>query len=57
MFDTVFKANPLSAEAGWRYRREILQHGGERDEMESLSAFLGRLPSNEAFMKRLMQGA
>lgn len=57
MFDTVFKADPLSAEAGLRYRREILQPGGERDEMESLKAFLGRPPSNEAFMKRLLQGA
>jgi Zn-dependent oligopeptidase len=57
MFETVFKKDPLSAEAGLRYRRDILQPGGEREEMESLTRFLGRPPSNEAFMKKLLQGA
>lgn len=57
MFETVFKKDPLSAEAGLRYRREILEPGGEREEMESLTRFLGRPPSNEAFMKKLLHGA
>lgn len=57
MFETVFKQDPLSPEAGLRYRREILQPGGEREEMESLTKFLGRAPSNEAFMKKLLHGA
>ncbi|CAD6580150.1 MAG: hypothetical protein CYPHOPRED_001143 [Cyphobasidiales sp. Tagirdzhanova-0007] len=57
MFSTVFAKNPLSSEEGMHYRREILKPGGSRDEMESLKAFLGRAPNNEAFMKKLMRGA
>lgn len=50
-----FQANPLSVEAGMRYRKEILLPGGERSEMESLTRFLGGAPTNEAFMRRLLQ--
>ncbi|OGR99808.1 MAG: hypothetical protein A2V88_14820 [Elusimicrobia bacterium RBG_16_66_12] len=49
---TVFKAaGVVSPEVGARYRREILEVGSGRDEMESLRAFLGREPSEEAFMR------
>lgn len=57
MYETVFKKDPLSAEAGLHYRREILQPGGEREEMDSLISFLGRPPSSEAFMRFLLHGA
>jgi Zn-dependent oligopeptidase len=74
MFATVFEADPLSPEAGMRYRKRyvrfvcsktllimrvcsILHPGGSRDEMDSLTEFLGRPPSNEAFMKKLLKGA
>lgn len=55
MYETIFKQDPLSVEAGMRYRKEILLPGGERPEMESLTRFLGRAPTNEAFMRRLLQ--
>lgn len=57
MFYSNFKADPLSQEMGMKYRREILQPGGSREEMDSLTAFLGRKPNNEAFMKKLLAGA
>lgn len=54
MFATVFEADPMSSKSGHLYRKEILEPGGSRDEMNSLKAFLGRVPNNEAFMKRLL---
>ncbi|GAA99855.1 uncharacterized protein L969DRAFT_43352 [Mixia osmundae IAM 14324] len=40
--------------AGKRYRKSILQPGGSRDELDSLKEFLGREPSNKAFMDMLL---
>ncbi|KAG0139858.1 hypothetical protein CROQUDRAFT_54131 [Cronartium quercuum f. sp. fusiforme G11] len=54
MFATVFEDDPMSPISGQKYRKEILEPGGSRDEMESLKAFLGREPNNEAFMRRLL---
>jgi len=47
-----FKENggPLSKEMGRRYRNEILAPGGSQDAMVSLISFLGREPSDEAFL-------
>lgn len=57
VFATVFEKDPLSPEAGARYRKSILSVGGSRDEMESLTELLGRAPNNEAFMRKLLRGA
>ncbi|KAK6331058.1 hypothetical protein TWF718_003248 [Orbilia javanica] len=53
MYFTGFKKNPMDPENGRRYRHEVLEKGGSRDEMESLKAFLGREPNSEAFFKEL----
>ncbi|KAK6521953.1 hypothetical protein TWF281_002526 [Arthrobotrys megalospora] len=53
MYFTGFKKNPMDPEKGRRYRHEVLEKGGSRDEMESLKAFLGREPNSEAFFKEL----
>jgi hypothetical protein len=51
---TVFKADGvISPRVGARYRKEILEVGSERPEMDSLRAFLGREPSEDAFMREL----
>lgn len=51
---TLFKADGvISPEVGAKYRREILEVGSERPEMDSLRAFLGREPSEEAFMREV----
>lgn len=55
MYESVFSADPMSKASGTRYRREILEPGGSRDEMESLTSFLGRPPSDQAFLKRLLR--
>ncbi|BGP41596.1 metalloendopeptidase [Rhodotorula kratochvilovae] len=57
MYETVFAHDPMDRVAGQRYREEILQVGGSRDEMDSLVAFLGRKPTNEAFLKHLLSGS
>jgi len=54
MYETVFKKDPMSAESGQKYRKEILLPGGSRDEMESLKAFLGREPNSDAFLKSIL---
>jgi len=53
MFFTGFKQDPMNAENGRRYRKEVLSKGGSRDEMESLKAFLGREPNSKAFFEEL----
>ncbi|KAF3139244.1 hypothetical protein TWF703_004184 [Orbilia oligospora] len=53
MYFTGFKKDPMDPKNGRRYRHEVLEKGGSRDEMESLKAFLGREPSSEAFFKEL----
>ncbi|MBI3552514.1 MAG: Zn-dependent oligopeptidase [Elusimicrobia bacterium] len=51
---TRFKKEGLFSPAvGKAWREEVLEKGSSRPEMESLIAFLGRLPSSEAFFKRL----
>lgn len=51
MFVARFEKDLENKEAGRSYRREILAPGGSRDAADSLVAFLGRPPSNTAFLK------
>jgi metallopeptidase MepB len=53
MFYSVFKADPMNAKEGRRYRHTVLEKGGSQDEMTTLKNFLGREPSTEAFYKEL----
>ncbi len=43
----------VSPRVGTRYRRAILERGSTREEMDSLRDFLGRDPSEEAFLRWL----
>jgi len=52
MFASRFAGKILDPEAGLAYRKEILSVGGSRDAMDSIKAFLGREPSQEAFLKQ-----
>lgn len=49
-----FKAEGLEA-AGAAFRREVLSRGSSREEAESLAAFLGRAPSLDAFIRKLLE--
>lgn len=51
MFETAFRTNPLSPEAGARYRDTILAPGGSEDAAAFTRRFLGREPSNKAFLR------
>ncbi|KZM28219.1 Saccharolysin [Ascochyta rabiei] len=53
MFYSVFKADPMNAKEGRRYRHTVLERGGSKEEMDILEEFLGRKPSTEAFYKEL----
>ncbi len=53
MFTRFAKEGLLNAQTGLTYRRELLEVGSSRDELESVRKFLGREPNNEAFLKEL----
>ncbi|PQE23266.1 peptidase family m3 protein [Rutstroemia sp. NJR-2017a BVV2] len=53
MFYSVFKQNPMDPKEGRRYRHMVLEKGGSQDEMTTLTEFLGRKPSTEAFYREL----
>lgn len=53
MFSVFKAAGVMSPEVGLRYREEILEKGSSRDEMDSLKAFLGREPSDDAFLESI----
>jgi Zn-dependent oligopeptidase len=53
MFSVFKAAGVMSPMVGRRYREEILERGSSRDEMDSLKAFLGREPSEDAFMESI----
>lgn len=51
VFEQVKKEGLLNAEAGKRYVKEILGRGGSVDPMKMIKEYLGRDPSQEAFLK------
>ncbi|MBI3565950.1 MAG: Zn-dependent oligopeptidase [Elusimicrobia bacterium] len=53
MFSVFQKQGVMDPALGRRYRQEILERGSTRDEMESLKAFLGRAPSEDAFFESI----
>jgi len=53
MFSRFEAEGVTSPEVGADYRRAILEAGGTRDGMDLLVDFLGREPSNEAFLRKL----
>ncbi|KAJ5153222.1 uncharacterized protein N7482_009700 [Penicillium canariense] len=48
-----FHSNPMSQEAGLKYRKMILEHGGSQDEHMALVEFLGGEPTVEVFLRYL----
>ncbi|KAK4184252.1 metallopeptidase [Podospora australis] len=53
IFDTFFKNDLTGKQEGMRYRRELLQPGGSRPEMETLVRYLGRESKLETFYRKL----
>lgn len=53
LFDNNFAKDPRDKNAWERFRRELLQFGGSRDETELLEEFLGRPPNINAFLERI----
>ena len=53
MFSRFEDEGITSREVGAEYRREILERGGSADAEDLLRNFLGREPSNAAFLRQL----
>ena len=53
VWQAVFQGQSLEREAGHRWRREVLVHGGSKDPNEMLNNALGRKPSSAAFFAGL----
>ncbi|KAJ0311057.1 uncharacterized protein N0V96_008873 [Colletotrichum fioriniae] len=53
IFSTIFEADPMSAEAGRKYRYGVLEKGGGQPEMTTLMEFLGREVRMEPFYEEL----
>ncbi len=53
MFSRFDEEGVTDPKVGAEYRRAILEAGGTRDGLELLRAFLGREPSNAAFLRKL----
>lgn len=53
IFHSIFKQNPMDKKQGRRYRHCVLEYGGGRDELESLTELLGREPNSDAFYREL----
>lgn len=51
MYAAQFKQDPLSAEAGNRYRKCVLEPGSSKDGMDLIEDFLGRKPNIDAFLE------
>ncbi len=51
MFSQCFEKDPFDAKAGRRYRDLVLAPGGVGKILDHLTTFLGRPPSQEAFLK------
>lgn len=53
-FFSEFKKNGIfDKKTGMKYRKEILEVGSSRDELESVEKFLGRKSNNKAFLEKL----
>ncbi|KAG7042508.1 metallopeptidase MepB [Colletotrichum scovillei] len=53
IFSTIFESDPMSGEAGRKYRYGVLEKGGGQPEMTTLLEFLGREVRMEPFYKEL----
>lgn len=56
MFSVFKEKGVLNSEIGKSYAEKILSVGSSREEMQSLEDFLGRAPSNKAFLEELGVG-
>lgn len=55
MFEEKFKGHELDSVVGMEYRNKIIAPGNTRDFMELMIDFLGHEPTNEAFIKSLVE--
>ena len=47
---TLFKSDVMNSDVGMNYRKSILAVGGSVDSLNAIENFLGRPPSDDAFL-------
>lgn len=55
MFEEKFKDRELDPVVGMEYRNKIIAPGNTKDFMDLMIDFLGHPPTNEAFIKSLIE--
>jgi Zn-dependent oligopeptidase len=53
MFSVFKKNGVMDRETGIKYRKEVLEKGSTKEELNMLRSFLGREPNSEAFMRSI----
>ncbi len=53
MFSSFQKEGVMNKQTGLRYRKEVLEKGATKSEMDMLRSFLGREPNSKAFLQSL----
>ncbi|KAJ5614550.1 thimet oligopeptidase [Penicillium herquei] len=53
IWSSYFKESPVSQEAAMKYRHQILDHGGSKDEHKAVGEYLGRVPTSDAYLQDL----
>jgi len=56
LFETAFAKDPLSPEAGRKWRYEVLERGSSQPELEMLERFLGRPLKLDAIVEHIVRG-
>jgi len=57
LYQSAFAADPLSPEAGRRWRYQVLARGASQPEMRSMEEFLGRRPGVRAVFEQIAAAA
>ncbi|EIT83563.1 thimet oligopeptidase [Aspergillus flavus] len=53
IWSSYFKTSPMNRQAAIKYRQQILNHGGSKNEYKAVEEFLGRAPTSYAYLQDL----
>ncbi|KAE8422238.1 thimet oligopeptidase [Aspergillus pseudocaelatus] len=53
IWTSCFKNSPMCRQAAIKYRQQILNHGGSKNEHKAVEEFLGRAPTSDAYLQDL----
>ncbi|KAE8138519.1 thimet oligopeptidase [Aspergillus pseudotamarii] len=53
IWSSCFKDSPMSRQAAIKYRQQVLNHGGSKNEHKAVQEYLGRAPTSDAYLQDL----